>query len=134
MEELKKCMREAKKILDLTVGVMDTSGMVVACTDPAWEGIEDSSARAVLLSDELFSNTAGKTYMKIVIGDSTQYIAFISGVDPIAKTYLELVTQWIKAAMRERNTDVERETFIKNILLENELPGDIPLKGKWEAN
>ena len=52
MEELKKCMREAKKILDLTVGVMDTSGMVVACTDPAWEGIEDSSARAVLLSDE----------------------------------------------------------------------------------
>ena len=65
MEELKKCMREAKKILDLTVGVMDTSGMVVACTDPAWEGIEDSSARAVLLSDELFSSTAGKTYMKI---------------------------------------------------------------------
>ncbi|MBO4928577.1 MAG: helix-turn-helix domain-containing protein [Clostridiales bacterium] len=130
MEELKKCMREAKKILDLTVGVMDTSGMVVACTDPAWEGIEDSSARAVLLSDDLFSSTAGKTYMKIVIGDATQYIAFISGVDAVARTYLELVTQWIKAAMRERNTDVERETFIKNVLLENELPGDIPLKAR----
>ncbi|HOO60942.1 MAG TPA: helix-turn-helix domain-containing protein [Bacillota bacterium] len=130
MEELKKCMREAKKILDMTVGVMDASGMVIACTDPAWEGIEDSSARAVLLSDELFASTAGKTYMKVIIGEQTQYIAFIAGVDPIARKYLELMAQWIKAAMRERNTDVERETFIKSVLLENELPGDIPLKAR----
>ena len=55
---------------------------------------------------------------------------FISGTDSSSRTYLELISHWIKAALRERNTDAERETFIKNILLENELPGDIPLKAR----
>ncbi len=130
MEEIKKCIREAGQIIDQTVGVMDTTGLVIACTDSAWEGTEDSSVRAVLLSEDLVASTSGKTYMKIQIGDQTQYIGFISGTDAIARTYLELISQWIRAALRERNTDAERDTFIKNILLENELPGDIPLKAR----
>jgi len=130
MEEIKKCIREVSQILDRTVGVMDTTGLVIACTDASWEGIEDSSVRAVLLSDELTASTSGKTYIKIQVGEQTQYIGFISGTDSSSRTYLELISHWIKAALRERNTDAERETFIKNILLENELPGDIPLKAR----
>ncbi len=130
MEEIKKCIREVSQVLDRTVGIMDTTGLVIACTDASWEGIEDSSARAVLLSDELIASTAGKTYIKIQVGDKTQYIGFISGTDSTSRTYLDLISHWIRAALRERNTDAERETFIKNILLENELPGDIPLKSR----
>ena len=68
MEEIKKCIREVSQILDRTVGVMDTTGLVIACTDASWEGIEDSSVRAVLLSDELTASTSGKTYIKIQVG------------------------------------------------------------------
>ena len=130
MEEIKKCIKEVGQILDRTVGIMDTSGLVIACTDASWEGTEDSSVRAVLLSDDFIASNAGKTYIKIQVGDQTQYIGFISGTDVTSRTYLELISQWIRAALRERNTDAERETFIKNILLENELPGDIPLKSR----
>ncbi len=130
MEEIKKCIREAARIVDRTVGVMDTTGLVIACTDASWEGIEDSSVRGVLMSEDIVASTSGKTYMKISVGEQIQYIGFISGTDATSRTYLELISQWIRAALRERNTDAERETFIKNILLENELPGDIPLKAR----
>jgi carbohydrate diacid regulator len=130
MEEIKRCMREIRRILEQTVGLMDITGLIVACTDPALEGGEDPSVRAVLMSEDVFASTSEKTYLRLVIGEQTQYIAFIVGTDTASHTYLELVAQWIKTALKDRNSDTERATFIKNILLENELPGDIPLKAR----
>jgi carbohydrate diacid regulator len=130
MEEIKRSMREIRRILDQTVGVMDTAGLIIACTDPSLEGSEDPSIRAVLMSEDMFTSTSEKTYLRLVVGEQTQYIIFITDTDSVARTYLDLVAQWMKTALRDRNTDTERATLIKNILLENELPGDIPLKAR----
>jgi carbohydrate diacid regulator len=130
MEEIKRCMREVKRILNRTVGILDTAGTVIACTEPELEGTEDSTVRAIMKSDDLFVATSEKTYYRMLNGDSTQYIAFIIGTDPGDRIHLELVAQWVRTALKDRNTDTERATFIKNILLENELPGDIPLKAR----
>ncbi len=130
MEELKKCIREAARFLDRTAGVLDADGIIVACTDDQLEGSEDSSARAVLLSEENVATTYGRTYMKLSISEKLSYICFIDGTDSISRNYLELLCHWIVAALKERNSDAERESFLKNVLLENELPGDIPLKAR----
>lgn len=130
MEEIKKCMRQAKTILSQSVGVMDTTGLIVAATNEELEGTIDSSSRAVMLSDDIFAGTAGKTYMKIAIGEQIKYIIFIDGVEPEVRIYLELMSQWIKSAIKEHGTDADKEIFTKNVLLENELPGDIPLKAR----
>ena len=55
MEEIKKCIRQAKTILKQDVGVMDTSGQIIAATNAELEGTTDSTARAVMMSDDLFS-------------------------------------------------------------------------------
>lgn len=130
MDELKKCIREASGILDKTAGILDTDGIIVACTDERLEGTEDSSARAVLMSDENIAITYGRTYMKLPVTDRNQYICFVDGTDNTARVYIELLSKWIIAALRERNSDAEQEAFLKNVLLENELPGDIPLKAR----
>lgn len=130
MEELKKCIREAGKFMDKVAGVLDADGVIVACTDEKLEGTEDSSARAVLLSDESVAITYGRTYMKLPVIEKTGYICFIDGTDSVARVYIELLSNWIVAALKERNSDIEREAFLKNVLLENELPGDIPLKAR----
>ena len=78
MEEIKKCMRQAKLILPKNVGVMDTNGLIVAATNEEIDGTTDSSARAVMLSEDMFSSTSGKTYMKIAIGEQIKYIIFIN--------------------------------------------------------
>ncbi len=130
MEEIKKCIREVGQILDATIGVVDSTGLILACTDSALEGLEDAAVRSAVLSEEESVSVQEKTYIKIPVAEQQYYVAFINGVDQISQNYLQLVSNWIRAALRERNTDAERETFIKNILLENELPGDIPLKAR----
>ena len=130
MEEVKKCIRDAARFLDRTAGVLDPDGIVVACTNEELEGTEDSSARAVILSDEPVAATYGRTYMKLPVTDRLTAICFIEGTDTVARNYLDLLCRWITAALKERNTEAERESFLKNVLLENELPGDIPLKAR----
>ena len=130
MEELKKCMRQASSILDKVAGVLNSDGMILACTDERMEGREDVAARAVLMSDEQTVISAGKTYLKLMSGDKPGLVAFIEGSDAIARNYLELLSHWILSEIKEPNTDVEREAFLKNVLLENELPGDVPLKAR----
>lgn len=130
MEELKKCIREAARFMDRVAGVLDADGIIIACTDEKLEGSEDSSARAILLSDDNTAIAYGKSYMKLTVIDKASYICFIEGTDNTSRNYLELLCHWISAALKERNSDAEREAFLKNVLLENELPGDIPLKAR----
>lgn len=130
MEEIKRCMRDIKQIMEQTVGVIDASGTIVASTDAEIEGTEDVSVRAVLMSKDQVSITSDRTYLKYYVGEKMQYVLFIDDAQTYAKTHLELVAQCIRTAMKDRNTDNERTTYIKNILLDNELPGDIPLKAR----
>ena len=57
-------------------------------------------------------------------------VVFINGTDVVSANYLELLAGWISSALKEKNTEEESEGFLKNVLLENELPGDIPLKAR----
>ncbi len=130
MEEIKKCIREAARFLDRTAGVLDPDGIILASTNEELEGSEDSSARAVMLSEETTAVTYGRTYMKLPVTERKTVICFVDGTDVVARNYLDLLVRWIGAALKERNSEVERESFLKNVLLENELPGDIPLKAR----
>lgn len=130
MEEIKKCMRQTRLILKQNVGVMDTTGLIIASTSADNEGSTDSTARAVMMSDDLFSSTAERTYMKILIGENVKYIIYIDAVEPESRNYLSLMAEWIKTAVKERGTDAEKELFTKNVLLENELQGEIPIKAR----
>jgi carbohydrate diacid regulator len=130
MEELKKCIKEAARFLDRVAGILDADGVIIACTDEKLQGSEDSSARAVLLSDDNLVVTYGRTYLKLVINDKVNTLCFIDGTDSVSRNYAELLAHWITAALRQRNSEAEREAFLKNVLLENELPGDIPLKAR----
>ncbi len=116
--------------MDKVAGVLDPDGIIIACTDEDLEGTEDPSARTVILSDDTATVTYGRTYMRLPANERMTAICFIDGTDNTSRTYLDLLCRWISAALRERNSDAEREAFLKNVLLENELPGDIPLKAR----
>ena len=130
MEEIRKCIREASRVMDRLAGVTDGAGSVIACTDERREGMEDMSARAFGSTEDRIAIASGRTYLRLAAADRQGLIAFIEGTDPVSRTYLELLGCWIQAALKERNTDAERESFLKNVLLENELPGDVPLKAR----
>ena len=108
MEEIRKCIAKAAGFLDRTAGVLDTNGVIIAATDSRLDSEEDSSVRAVLLSDDPISITSDRTYMKISVGDRVSFICFIEGTDAISRNYLELLGNWISAALQERNAEIGR--------------------------
>ncbi len=130
MEELKKCMKEAAGFLDRVAGVQDADGVIIACTDENQEGIEDAVARIALTAEESVVIAGNRTYLKLLLNDKVGTLCFVDGIDAVARNYLELLTHWIAAALKQRNSDADCDAFLKNVLLENELPGDIPLKAR----
>ncbi|MCR5593815.1 MAG: helix-turn-helix domain-containing protein [Saccharofermentans sp.] len=130
MEEIKKCIRVAAPILKAEAGVMDTNGLIIASTNPDMEGQTDSASRAVMVSEDQFSSTSDKTYMKISLTDQVRYIAYLNGTDAESRTNLSLLGEWIRSVVKEHGSDAEKELFTKNVLLENELQGDIPIKAR----
>ena len=130
MEEIKKLMRQAKEILPFSAGVIDLSGKVIAATDEDKADTVDSSVRAVLTSDDLFLGTADKTYYKILIGEQAKYIVYIESNDPDSKISLQLLSEWIKTALKERGTDADKIIFIRNVLLDNEIREEIPMTAR----
>ena len=130
MEEIKKCIKQAASILKTEAGVMDTSGVIIASTNPDMEGQQDSASRAVMLSEDQFSSTSDKSYMKIILTDQVRYIAYLDGNDANTRVNLSLLGEWIKTVVKEHGTDAEKELFIKSVLLENELAGEIPIKAR----
>ena len=130
MEEIKKCIRTAATILKSEAGVMDKDGLIFASTDPSAEGQVDSASRAVMNGQDRFLSTSNKSYMKISINDQVRYIVYLCDTGTGARVNLELLGEWINTVIREHGTDAEKEIFIKSVLLENELSGEIPVKAR----
>ena len=130
MEEIKKCIKLASSILKTEAGVMDTNGSIIASTNPDMEGQSDSASRAVMLGEDQFSSTSDKSYMKIIVNDQVRYIAYLYGTDANSRVNLSLLGEWIRTVVKEHGTDAEKELFIKSVLLENELAGEIPIKAR----
>ncbi|NLJ71318.1 MAG: hypothetical protein GX328_07685 [Clostridiaceae bacterium] len=130
MEEIKRCIEEVSHFLDATIGATNKDGLIFAATDESLLGNQDSSVKAFVISSDNKTVAGGNTYIKLNHDQKLVAIAFIKGTDVVSANYLELLAGWIRSALKEKNTEEESEGFLKNVLLENELPGDIPLKAR----
>lgn len=130
MKEIKKCIENVSHFLDMTMGATNKDGLIFVATDSSLIGTQDSSVKAFILSSDNKTVAGGNTYIKIYHEQKLVAVVFINGTDVVAANYLELLAGWISSALKEKNSEEESEGFLKNVLLENELPGDIPLKAR----
>ena len=120
-------MREA---VDREIGIIDDKGVVIACSQLSKIG---STHKDIL--DELSYN-----YETLVIGDYTyrpigshariEYIVFVEGTDDIAKSVSALLSVSFSNIKTLYDEKYDKTNFIKNIILDNILPGDIYIKSK----
>lgn len=130
MEVLKQCIRKAAEFLDRSAGVTDEEGIVLVSTEESQIGTFEPDARTLCESDDLLAVTEFKTFRKISASGHPDLICYIDGTDNVSQTYLEFLCNWLLTALHDSTNDADKSALIKNILLENELPGDIPLKAR----
>ncbi|MCL2489053.1 MAG: helix-turn-helix domain-containing protein [Oscillospiraceae bacterium] len=120
-------MREA---IYRTIGVIDESMTVVACSELSWIG---ETAEAVTIDS--FSNPDpytrnGYTYRTFGSRPRSEHILFVEGTDEQADKFAALLAVSLSSIKQYYDEKYDRGNFIKNVILDNILPGDIYLKSR----
>ena len=123
---------QLKDISDRAFGVIDTEGTVVSSTDMSLLGERwaDAALKVGNASDSIV--TFGQKTFKAIIGNSNyfEYAVFCSGDDEQAKSYCQLAYIALNDAKTFYEEKHDRGTFVKNIIMDNILPGDIYIRAK----
>ncbi len=112
------------------LGVIDESGVIVACSELAKIG----EIRGVAGS-EIFSMTKpliyeGSVYRSFGLTDQTEYAVFIDGSDDMCVSYSDIIAVSLAGLKQFYDEKYDRANFIKSVILDNILPGDVYLKAR----
>ena len=123
---------QLKDATDRVFGVIDTDGCVISCTDVALLGERwPDAAMKVGNSNEAVVTFAQKTF-KAIVGNSNffEYAVFCTGDDELARGYCQMAYVALNDAKTFYEEKHDRGTFVKNIIMDNILPGDIYIRAK----
>ena len=123
---------QLKDVSDRYFGVIDTDGCVVSCTDVSLLGERWSDAALKLGNSSDHLVTFGQKTFKAIVGNSNffEYAVFCSGDDELARNYCTMAYIALNDAKSFYEEKHDRGTFVKNIIMDNILPGDIYIRAK----
>ncbi len=123
---------QLKEIPGHTFGVIDTEGSVVSCTDAALLGERWSDAAMKVASAGENLVTFGQKCFKAIVGSSNffEYAVFCTGDDELSKNFCSMAYIALSDAKDYYEEKHDRGTFVKNIIMDNILPGDIYIRAK----
>ena len=123
---------QLREISDRTFGVVDSDGFVVSCTDNSLQGEHwaDAALKVGSASDAMV--TFGQKTFKAIVGNSNyfEYAVFCTGDDEAARSFCQLAYIALNDAKIFYEEKHDRGTFVKNIIMDNILPGDIYIRAK----
>lgn len=121
---------QMKDAIDRMVGVTDEGGAVISCTDLARIGeVRDCVAAQRLGSAEAFMED-GCTYHLFTSAKRNDYAVFVEGTDDAAQRYASLLAISLQNIKQNYDEKFDKANFIKNVVLDNILPGDIYAKAR----
>ncbi len=115
-----------------TVGVIDSEGSVVACTDVSLMGERwtEAAIRMNGVSNQIVSYNQ-KTFLGMVNDSGVlEYAVFCAGEDEMARSLCGVICVTLSNAKISYEEKHDRGTFVKNIIMDNILPGDIYVRAK----
>ncbi len=122
---------QMKDSVDRTIGIVDASGAVLACTDlPRIGEMREEAVTELGFAGEI-ARFGGYTYHST--GDRTtrmEYAVFVQGEDELARSVCSLVAVAINNIKTLYDEKHDKATFVRNIILDNILPGDIYIKSR----
>ncbi|NLG52593.1 MAG: PucR family transcriptional regulator [Clostridiales bacterium] len=121
---------QMKDVSERVIGVIDSTGTVVACSDLSEIGAKRDVALASLYdSTDVCATADGYTYKPLSNWSVRfDYAVFISGEDELARSLCLMASVALNNAKNFYDEKHDKATFIKNIILDNILSGDIYIK------
>ncbi len=121
-------VHQMKEAIDRTIGVIDENNTIIACSDLPRIG-ETLEIDTFAMSEEAFIS-GHYTYKPFSSNGVDRSTIFVEGVDPQAAKYAAVLAIALQNIKQYYDEKYDRSNFIKNIILDNILPGDIYLKAR----
>ena len=125
-------MVQLKDLTDRAFGVVDTDGCVISCTDMSLLGKRWTDAALKVANSSEGVVTFGQKTFKAIVNSSNyfEYAVFCTGDDEAARAYCTMAYVALNNAKVYYEEKHDRGTFVKNIIMDNILPGDIYIRAK----
>ena len=121
---------QMRDTVDRMIGVVDESATIIACSDLTKIGEPNDFLAAELgENNELFIRD-GITYKPFGSKMKSEYAVFVSGTDDLAAKMCGVLSISLSSIKQYYDEKYDRGNFIKNIILDNILPGDIFAKAR----
>ena len=123
---------QLKDAVDRTIGVVDEQGFVVACSELAMIGSRlDDFHLYEFDGTEHPISTGTRTYCALSSpGAKFDYAAFTEGSDSLSRTICSISAVAFNEAKNNYEEKHNKAAFIKNIISDNILPGDVYVRAK----
>ena len=123
---------QLKEVSDRIFGVIDSEGSVISCTDVSYIGERwpDAALKVSGASDGVV--TFGQKTFRAIYGSTNyfEYAVFCTGDDELARSFCTVAYIALNDARVFYEEKHDRGTFVKNIIMDNILPGDIYIRAK----
>ena len=121
---------QMKDAINRVVGVVDETGTVISCSELNLIGeVRDGFVAERLTAGDRFVRD-GYTYQQFSSAKHNDYAVFVEGADETAGQFAAVLSISLQSIKQYHDEKFDKSNFIKNVVLDNVLPGDISLKAR----
>jgi carbohydrate diacid regulator len=121
---------QLKDSMNCTIGVVDSAGSIVACSDAQRIGtVNEYIMLDINDSFDVFLRD-GYTCKPFGTHSRPEYVVFVEGTDDNAAKFVNILAVTLSSIKQYYDEKYDRTNFIKNVVLDNVLPGDIVVKAR----
>ncbi|MBC8571013.1 PucR family transcriptional regulator [Zongyangia hominis] len=123
-------VHQMRDTLDRVIGVVDDTATIISCSDLTRIGETSEYISLDLVeSNDLFVRD-GYTYKPFGTRIKPDYAVFVEGTDDMAAKFAGVLAVSLASIKQYYDEKYDRNNFIKNVILDNILPGDIYVKAR----
>lgn len=123
-------VHQMKDSVGRTIGVIDENGTVVSCSELSRIGENTGVTTASVFAAGQLLIAGNYTYRCFGSPVQPEYAVFVDGADMLSEKYTAILTVALASLKQYYDEKYDRSNFIKNVMLDNILPGDIYLKAR----
>jgi carbohydrate diacid regulator len=123
-------IHQMKDAVDRTIGVIDETSVIIACSELGKIGEVNENVNTDTLASTAPFVINGYTYKSFGNNAKAEYAVFVQGNDDYAQRYVQLLSVSLASIKQYYDEKYDRSNFIKNVIMDNILPGDIYLKAR----
>lgn len=123
-------VHQMRETIDRVIGVVDETATIISCSDLSKIGEQNEYLMLDLGENSDLFIRDGYTYKPFVGKGRPEYTVFCEGSDDMAAKYCNILAITFSSIKQYYDEKYDRNNFIKNVILDNILPGDIYVKAR----